>query len=295
MQICCIILNYFGHQDTVSCVRSLAGQDELKRVVIVDNSADSGERGMLKAAFDTESQVEILFPQKNLGFSGGVNFAIANLNKESFDAFLLLNNDTVALPDSIRCLSKGMDENGFDMAAPVIYCFPERSELWARGYFYNRFSGLITHRDTSFIPGTLFYLSGCCILVHRQVFEKIGMLDASFFMYGEDIEFCYRAFQNGLRYGIVDQSRIYHKGNASSKNNSLFYEYHLNRCHLLLCDKMFSNKRGRKLSLVIKVIILAMRALARSIRYKNLNAISGYKQAIFETAGSGIDSFREKR
>jgi N-acetylglucosaminyl-diphospho-decaprenol L-rhamnosyltransferase len=243
---------------------------------------DSGERGMLKMAFDTEPWIETLFPQNNLGFSGGVNFALANLNKASFDAFLLLNNDTVALPDSIRCLSKGMDENGFDMAAPVIYCFPERSKLWARGYFYNRFAGLITQRDLSVIPGTQFYLSGCCVLIRRQVFEKIGMLDTSFFMYGEDIEFCYRAVQNGFRYGIVDQSRIYHKGNASSQNNSLFYEYHQNRCHLLLCDKLFSNKTARKLSRVIKVFILAMRALVRGIRYKNTNALLGFKRALFD-------------
>jgi GT2 family glycosyltransferase len=109
-------------------------------------------------------------------------------------------------------------------------------------------------------------------------------------MYGEDVEFCFRAVQKGFRIGIVDKAHIYHKGNVSSQFNSLFYEYHLNRCHLLLCEKLSEDAREQKLSFVVKLISLTMRALLRSFRYRNTNAISGYKQAIFKSTDAALYS-----
>jgi len=174
------------------------------------------------------------------------------------------------------------------MASPIIYCYPKKHKVWAKGYFYNRFIGLITQRDISFIPGTIFYLTGCCLLVRRQVFQDIGQFDTSFFMYGEDLEFCFRAVQKGFRIGIVEQAIIYHKGNISSQFNSLFYEYHINRCHFLLCKKLFINKSVQKLSFVVKLIFLGIRALYRGHKYKNRNAVLGYRQALCESANRKI-------
>jgi GT2 family glycosyltransferase len=290
MKICGVVLNYFGREDTITCVQALVSQNELKKIIIFENSANSTELSILKDIFKNNGQVEILEPSQNLGFSGGVNLAVNSVLDSSFDAFLLLNNDTLVPPNTVRHLAKGLVDNGFDMASPIIYCYPEKRKVWAKGYFYNRFIGLITQRDISFIPGTIFYLSGCCILIHRKVFKDIGLLDTSFVMYGEDVEFCFRAVQKGFRIGIVDKAHIYHKGNVSSQFNSLFYEYHLNRCHLLLCEKLSEDAREQKLSFVVKLISLTMRALLRSFRYRNKNAISGYKQAIFKSTDAALYS-----
>jgi GT2 family glycosyltransferase len=107
-------------------------------------------------------------------------------------------------------------------------------------------------------------------------------------MYGEDVEFCFRAIQRGFQIGIVDNAHIYHKANVSSQFNSLFYEYHINRCHFLLCDKLFKNRTEQRLSFVIKLFMLAIRALLRTLKFRNTNAISGYKQAILESAITGF-------
>jgi GT2 family glycosyltransferase len=112
-------------------------------------------------------------------------------------------------------------------------------------------------------------------------------------MYGEDIEFCFRAVQRGFRIGIVDKAYIYHKGNASSQFNSLFYEYHINRGHFLLCNKLSKNITEYRLSFVIKTFSLAMRALLRSFKYKNTNAILGYKQAIVEPTNVDFNTPRK--
>jgi len=282
MRICAVILNYFGHEDTITCVRALVNQNDLEKIIIVENSVDSYELSRLKDNFKNDGPVEIMAPKRNLGFSGGVNFALNYLNKSTFDAFLLLNNDTIVPPGSIQRLSKGLSQNNFDMAAPVIYCYPEQHKVCSRGYFYNRFVGLVTQRELSVLPGTQFFLGGCCVLIRRQVFECIGLLDTSFFMYGEDVEFCSRAVQSGFQIGIIDKAHIYHKGTVSSQFNSFFYEYHINRCHFLLCNKLSKNKTEQRLSFVIKIFSLTMRALLRSLKYKNTNAISGYTQAVLE-------------
>lgn len=291
MKICGVILNYFGHKDTISCVRALVDQNDLEKIIIIENSANSYELNMLKDFMENKRQVEILAPSQNLGFSGGVNLAVNSALDSDFDAFLLLNNDTLVPSNTIKYLANSLSDNRFDIVAPIIYCYLEQYKIWAKGYYYNRFGGLITQRDISFFPGTIFYLSGCCVLICRQVFEDVGLLDTSFFMYGEDVEFCFRAVQSGFRIGIIDKAYIYHKGNASSQFNSLFYEYHINRGHFLLCNKLSKNKTEQRLSFFIKVFSLAMRALLRSVKYKNTNSILGYKQAILESADADFHYF----
>ena len=282
MKICGVVLNYFGHEDTITCVQALVNQNELKKIIIVENSVNITELSILKDIFKNDRKVEILEPSQNLGFSGGVNLAVNSVLDSGFDAFLLLNNDTLIPPNTVKYLAKGLIDNGFDMASPIIYCYPEQHKIWAKGYYYNLFAGLITQRNTWFVPGTLFYLSGCCILIRRQVFKQIGLLDPVFFMYGEDIEFCFRAVQSGFRIGIVHNAHIYHKANVSSQLNSLFYEYHINRCHFLLCNKLFKKKAEQRCSLVIKLFTLSIRTLLRTFKFRNTHAISGYKQAILE-------------
>jgi GT2 family glycosyltransferase len=264
------------------------GQNELEKIIIVENSSNTNELSILKNVFKNDRQVEIIAPSQNLGFSGGVNLAVNSSIDSCFDAFLLLNNDTLVPPNTIKHLLNGMIDNGFDLVAPIIYCYPEKHKIWAQGYFYNRFAGLITQRNTLFAPGTIFYLSGCCILIRRQVFQDVGLLDTAFFMYGEDIEFCFRAIQCGFQIGIVDNAHIYHKANVSSQFNSLFYEYHINRCHFILCNKLSKNKTEQRLSFIIKLFMLAIRALLRTLKFRNSNAISGYKQAILDSADTGF-------
>jgi GT2 family glycosyltransferase len=249
------------------------GQNELIKIIIVENSANISELSILKDFFKNDRHIEILEPWQNLGFSGGVNLAVNSAIHSGFDAFLLLNNDTLIPSDTVKRLANGLIDNGFDMASPIIYCYPEKHKVWTKGYFYNRFGGLITQRNISFIPGTIFYLSGCCILIHRKVFKDIGLLDTSFFMYGEDVEFCFRAVQKGFKIGIVDKAHIYHKANASTQNNSFFYEYHIARAHYLLSFCILDHPFKALLSLLGKSITLTARACVRSLRYHNLNPL----------------------
>jgi N-acetylglucosaminyl-diphospho-decaprenol L-rhamnosyltransferase len=280
MKICGVVLNYFGHEETITCVRALVDQKELNKIIIVENSASSTELTVLKDIFKDNRQVGILSPSQNLGFSGGVTFAINSVIDSRFDAFLIVNNDTLAPPNLIENLIKGVQAKSLDLAAPLIYHYPEKHLLWSRGNFYNPIFGIVRNSPIPCLPRNVFYLTGCCLFVRKKVFDTVGFFDESFFMYGEDVEFCHRAEKNRLRIGIVKEAKIYHRVNASSQNNSLFYEYHINRGHLILWKKL-SHSRSEHMALFpMKLIIAGIRSLVRTIRYRNLNALRGYVMAV---------------
>ena len=242
MKICGVVLNYFGHEETITCVRALVDQKELNKIIIVENSASSTELTVLEGIFKDDRQVGILSPSQNLGFSGGVTFAINSVIDSPFDAFLIVNNDTLAPSNLVENLMKGVQAKSLDLAAPLIYHYPEKHLLWSRGNFYNPIFGIVRNSPIPCLPRNVFYLTGCCLFVRKKVFDTVGFFDESFFMYGEDVEFCHRAEKNRFRIGIVKEAKIYHRVNASSQNNSLFYEYHINRGHFILSKKLRHSK-----------------------------------------------------
>lgn len=281
MSVCVIILNYFGHQDTVDCVKALIDKRSDK-IIVVENSGDLNEENILRSSLVRLPSIEIVSSCSNLGFAGGVNFALKRMLPFGFDAFLILNNDTLPPADLIQKLVHGAEAQSLDLASPLIYRHPEQTVLWSRGNYYNVWTGLVTNKPIPVLPGNFFYLPGCCMYVRRQVFEAIGFFDESFFMYGEDVDFCHRAEGKGFRIGIVPEALIYHKTAAASVQNSLFYEFQVNRGHLLLTRKLFRSTPAQLSALCIKLPVLFLRAFLRTIRFQNGKALGAYAVALRE-------------
>jgi len=248
-------------------------------IIIVENSGDLHEENILRSAVARLSNVEMVSTGRNLGFAGGVNFALRQMLPLGFNAFLLINNDTVVPDDLIEKLRRGAGTAALDIASPVIYRYPEKDRLWSRGNYYNVWSGLITDNPLP-LPGNFFYLPGCCLLVKKSVFEAIGFFNEDFFMYGEDVEFCHRAVTRGFRIGIVPEACLYHKTGAAAGQNSLFYETAVNRGHLLLARKLLHSSGAQGVALSIKLLVLFLRAIVRTGRFSNGNALQGYASAL---------------
>ena len=280
MKLCAIILNYFGCADTIPCLQSLSDQPP-EKICVIENSGDDRELEKLRAGIAGNAKAEIIPAGRNLGFAGGVNFALERMLPLGFEGFILLNNDTVLPPGAIGRLIAGAEKAGLEIASPVINCYPEQNRLWSRGNYYNRWTGLLSAEKHA-AAGGVFYLPGCCLFVRRRVFETVGLLDTAFFMYGEDVEFCRRAARAGFHIVIAPDAVIYHKTVAASVKNSLFYEIHVNRGHLLLARKLFGSAGGRLSALCLKAFVLFLRACIRTARFKNGNAMRGYAAAVRE-------------
>ncbi len=280
MRICAVILNYFGAEDTIACVRQLCRQP-VERVCVVDNSADSDQTARLTAAFAGQDRIILLETGKNAGFAAGVNYALRRMPLSDFDAILVLNNDTLIPDGFIENFTASACTANLQIAGPKIHHYPDTEKLWSRGSWYNAWFGLVTHSPLP-LPKNIFYLTGCCMLIQCTVLEKIGMFDERFFMYGEDVEFCFRAAQAGLRIGVIEETMMFHKASASSVNNSIFYEQQVASAHLNLSQCLFEHSGSRMLSACVKITVLCARALLRTLRFRNLNALKALTSALFK-------------
>jgi N-acetylglucosaminyl-diphospho-decaprenol L-rhamnosyltransferase len=268
MKICAVVLNYRGASMTESCLLSLIGQG-LHTVVIVDNSADAHYSMDLNPAIQRVREAGIdydlrtLVPAMNLGFAGGVNFALTSQVARDCDAFLLLNNDATASPNMVAQLSALLVKNRAALVAPTIVDENGKAQPI---FWYQRFFGLLT---TYPLPGAFPYLSGCCFLSRRDLLQENKLFDEDFFMYGEDTLLGWR--MANARNVILHHPDVwvYHAGRGSSKKCRLFYEYHMTRAHILLAMKTWHKPVELPLLITAKGIGLALRALRRTIRFRS--------------------------
>jgi GT2 family glycosyltransferase len=268
MKICAIVLDYRGAERTEACLRSLL-QQGIKKVVVVDNSADSKASTKLDEAISrlqrggTDYELHILRPGENRGFGGGINLALKDGCSQDCEGILLINNDATAAPGMVSKLSMALLDGNLDVAAPIIIDGSGREQpiLW-----YQRFFGLLS---PSRLPASFSYLSGCCFMVRRTVAMPSGLFDEDFFMYGEDTLLGWRLARSGKTAQRINGAVVCHIGIGSSQQCKLFYEYHTARAHVLLALKTRRHPFEIPFLVAGKMLGLSMRALLRCARYKS--------------------------
>lgn len=277
--VCAIILDYFRSSKTVACLTSLIDQG-LDAVMIVDNAGDRRANMQLQEALEEFRQRELPFtihqivnPQ-NLGYAAGVNKALRWLEENKPHCYyLLINNDAEATPGMLQELLKYMHEHDRKvLVAPVI----DIGHKQLAGYWYHRFSGLMFSHH---VIGTFQYLSGCCLLVDRRAVGD-GLFDEDFFMYGEDVELCWRLRLSGWDTACVSQAIVRHEGAGSSRQGGFFYEYHMVRGHLLLARKLARQRCGMTFLYFGRLLTISARAIVRAIRFRSLVPIAASISAL---------------
>jgi len=161
---------------------------------------------------------------ENLGFAGGNNVGIRYiLAKNDFDSIVLLNNDTVICKNSITALMKAKNNLGNKaIYGGRIYYYSNPSKIWYDGGYFNEWFGRSMHINMgkSDIPEKatheVNFVTFCYVLIPEQLLKEIGLLDESYFMYVEDLDYSYKVWKSGYKLYHVSSSSIYHKVGASS-------------------------------------------------------------------------------
>jgi GT2 family glycosyltransferase len=263
--IAVIILNYFGSATTQNCIRSV--QTVLAPdIFLVDNSADQTERSKILNIFRHNDNVRLLFPSENLGFAAGVNLGIRTALKEGFTRFLLLNNDAILLNGARELLLNAYDEWPSALISPII----RWNNQINKGYYYHKYLGLILLNKPWNLNKWLFFLSGCSLAFDKSFLERVGFLNEIFFMYGEDVELCHRAYANQIPIVLLENELVVHSGSHSSKTASFFFEYHMLRAHYLLSVLLFNHPLKKISAIFGKLLVLSFRSFYRSIKYRTL-------------------------
>ncbi len=250
------LLNFNGKKNTLDCLESLKDirKDNFKlTVVVVDNG--SKEDISLGNGIIGDVPLIVIKNNKNMGFSGGNNVAIRYAIEKGADYVLILNNDTYVDGNFLTELFKVAEkDNGIGILVPKIYFAPgfefhknrySKNEigkvLWYAGGKMDWKNVIGHHRGVDEIDKGQYdnveeteIATGCCMMVRREVFQKVGMLNDKYFLYYEDSDLSIRAKNKGFKVMYVPKSIIWHKNAGSAGGSgSVLQDYYITRNRLL--------------------------------------------------------------
>ena len=241
MNLSVVIVNYQTFELTRDTINSIFrfSYPFTYEVIVVDNASSDDSLARLQDYF--KDNVKFIASDENNGFAAGNNQALRQVNS---DYVLLLNSDTVVNEDTLENIYNYMEkhedvgacgcrvslENG-DLDKACKRSFPN-----VKNSFFRLFHIPTNSRDDNYnltnLPDDEVYeidcLTGAFMFIRKDVLDEIGLLDETFFMYGEDIDLCYRIKKSGWKIVYYGKSSIIHLKGASSKKqkNKLIYEFY---------------------------------------------------------------------
>jgi GT2 family glycosyltransferase len=254
-----VLINWNGFSDTVECISSINKIFYSNyEIIIVDNGS---ENDFEKLQNIYSNEIILIRSDVNLGFAGGNNLGIKYALKKNADFVLLLNNDTIVEPDFLDVLVKSGIEKEVGIIAPKIlnYYFPRI--IWSAGgkiswlgaSGYSDGEGKTTGK---FIENRyVTFVSGCCMLINKEIFSNIGFFDEDYFLYSEDTDLCKRVTDAKFKILFVADSIVYHKINTSTKRDISYLPiYYQTRNRLYFARKFYI----KYLSIIMLYIYISM-------------------------------------
>lgn len=234
-----VIVSWNVRDDLRECLQSLLGTGDLGsgtgkqlseiEVIVVDNASMDGTAETVRREFP---QVKLIVNDENLGYTKANNIGIRQSRGKYI---LLLNPDTVVKPNALQALIECAEAHPDAGIIGAKLLNPDGSiQRSARsfpdigaGLFRNTFLGRL-FPNNPFVRRYLLtdfsydevrevdWVSGAAMLVRRELFERIGLLDERFWAYCEDVDLCWRAWQAGFKVLFCPNAVIVHKIGRSS-------------------------------------------------------------------------------
>ena len=240
--IAIVILNTNRRQDTLECLASIEKASYANRkTIVLDNASTDGSVEAVRSSYPTSEIIEL---SSNLGYAGNNNVGIEAALKAGADWVFVLNEDTTLAPDCLAHLAEvGESDPQIGIVGPMVYHHSEPAIIQSGGGRMDR-SWNVWHigqhqpdQGQFNRPQQVDWISGCAILVRRAVIEQVGALDARFFYYWEETEWCLRARERGWRILLAPQAKLWHKGVQRDYCPAPSVTYYSTRNRLLMMSK----------------------------------------------------------
>lgn len=246
-----VVLNYRTPRATAAAVRALqASQVRPRAVVIVDNA--SGDDSV--AILESETRdAHVCVSRVNGGFSAGCNLGIDEALRLGAERIFLVNSDVVVRPGALGALELALDADpALGIVGPIVVSHAEPDVVQSVGISYSRSTGRMRHLGygratvgaTAFSRREVDGVSGCAMLIRREVLERVGMLAEEYFFGFEDLDLCLRAREAGFGSACIGAAVVVHEGSLSIGRASSGRIYFATRNHLLLAHR-FCRSRSR--------------------------------------------------
>jgi len=216
-----VIVTYNSGKYILSCLESVVGSRNihLEEVVVVDNASRDNTVEAIQKVFEKDSRVKIIRLHKNMGFPYACNLGVACVRSRYV---VLMNPDTTVDPYCFASLLAAT--SGDNQTAAV-----QPKILNPRGYIDSA-GGLMDILGRSLHIGTfekdqgqydrprdIFYACFACAMVRRDVYMMLGGMDSRFFLYNEDLDFCWRCWLAGYRVLYAPKAIAYHVGQHATR------------------------------------------------------------------------------
>lgn len=262
-----VILNYKGHQNTFDLLDSLKKIDQSKfelHTVVVDNCPSDPIK--IEISDFKELKLEVIFNEKNLGFSGGNNVGIKYALENGADYVVIQNNDTLVHKNYLEEMVRLAEEKELAGAiVPKIY-FAKGFEFhnskydendlgkvfWYAGGSVDWKNVLGKHRGVDEVDKGQYdemveteLATGCCVLLTRKSLEKVGGYDDRYFLYYEDADLSKRLLVAEFKIYYCPKATIWHKNAQSTGGSgSDLQDYFISRNRMLFGTR-FAGIRAR--------------------------------------------------
>lgn len=277
-----VISNYNGWQDTVRCLESLDKQTYRDFEIILLDDASTNDSVQQLQKHLTANTV-FLPQQENTGFAAVNNVGMRRALTDGCEWVLLLNNDTVAAPDFVETLLRETPAGA--VSCPKMLFMDPPDEIWFAGGELDRTTGKVKHLGGHAKDGSAFaekkqvsFITFCCVLLPRQVIERVGFLDETLFMYCEDVDYCIRLADAGVPLWFLPDAKIWHKAGGSA--GGMLSVYYITRNTLYLTCKGKSRAYIRARTLPVLIVGAARYALTKILGRKKGRSYGAFRGAL---------------
>lgn len=237
-----LVVNYGSSELLRANLVRVSKADPSLAIYVLDNTAQAEERERV-GRLATLHGWTALFPEQNLGFGGGCNVAAARAFEDGADQILLLNPDAYLDPVSLQSLREIVTENPRVLAGPSI--MTPTGGTWSAGVDLLLDTGDMrgwSRRANGPPPRSMAWLSGACMLLSRQLWQKVGGFDPDYFLYWEDVDLCARVWREGGEVVLMPEAVALHDEGATHRSvgtrvkSPIYYFYNV-RNRMLFASK----------------------------------------------------------
>ncbi len=251
MKASIVVLGYNGEKYLGEAFDSLINQNFPKEdyeIIYVDNCSTDNSVIIAKEYSKKFKNFKIIINKDNLGFSAGNNIGI-RVSKGEYVA--LFNHDAVADRNWLKELVDVMEKDKkIGAAGGKIYYYNSNDLYFGGGKVL--YGGFCWNWSLNDRDGECDYVSGCAMLIRRNVLDEVGLLDEDYFMYYEETDLCTRIRRAGYKIWYTPKAIVWHNVPKKSKRASKYITYFMHRNRVIYCYK---NYKYNRLFLIFDILL----------------------------------------
>lgn len=231
------VLNYNNFNSTKKCVNSLVQYIRKgEEIFVIDNNSSDNSFIKLKDTFKT---IKVVKSKVNGGYAAGHKIAVDYAINNNFELIWILNNDLTVRKNTLIELSKAFLKNGLALYGsitlksekPDIINFGGgKTDDISKPFNYNSYENIsLEDYNKKTESRAVQSIEGSSFLLPIKIIKKYGFMREDFFMYGEEVDYCYRLNKLGIKSYVVPESIVVHKGAESLKEKKYLEKYYRRR------------------------------------------------------------------